>query len=65
MSRFKDQTELDILQREYRNMEVNRRAFAEETTLVRLTNSIYNFQSFEPFMKQRHTKLKRHLDWNI
>ena len=51
MSRFKDQTELDILQREYRNMEVNRRAFAEETTLVRLTNSIYNFQSFEPFTK--------------
>lgn len=32
--------DIDILQREYRNMELNRKAFAEESNLVSLLLSI-------------------------
>lgn len=32
----KENNDLQILQREYRNMEANRRAFAEESHLVRI-----------------------------
>ena len=51
MLKSKDKTELDVPQREYRNMEINRRDFAEETTLILRKQN----QTLEKLRKENET----------